>query len=237
MMLELSPSLSLRDVRLESIYTARRLSALEETRHLATDFEDAADKLGLLLAEEARFEQARVELQAMVEVADDAWDDVVHAVARRIGELSDHDHDHPLYRRYFDVVPTGATTLSYHAERMISRDLEALLADEPLDALASLGPDLARRREALEAILRERTRHEVERAKFDNRVRLARELVDRLRRTLFATLEEIRQSRGRDAAWGARFYLGANGHFEALDDGRDSYTDAEVVELATSPER
>jgi hypothetical protein len=77
----------------------------------------------------------------------------------------------------------------------------------------------------------------VERAKFDNRVRLARELVDRLRRTLFATLEEIRQSRGRDAAWGARFYLGANGHFEALDDGRDSYTDAEVVELATSPER
>ena len=73
MLRELPETLSIREIRLEVNYSAARLNALEETRHLAKDFEEAAEKFALLENEEASLDLQRVETQAMVEIADDAW--------------------------------------------------------------------------------------------------------------------------------------------------------------------
>ena len=69
-MLEIPESKPIRAFRLEANYTAARLNALDETRHLASDFEEAADKFALLEEEEGRLDIRRVETQAMVETAE-----------------------------------------------------------------------------------------------------------------------------------------------------------------------
>lgn len=207
-MSELGESRSTRQFRLEVSYSAARLNALEETRHLAKDFEDAADKLRQLEDEEARLDIQSVETRAMVETADDAWDDVMRAFQRRLLDLSGDSQDHPLYRRYFADIPSKVTSMSYAAEILISRDLEALLREEQVAELASFADRLAEKRGPLEAALHERTRLEVEVAKFQNRVGLAKQLVNKLRRLTSASLEEIAVAKGRDRAWSTRFFHG-----------------------------
>lgn len=217
MLLELGDRLNLRQIRLEVAYTAARLNALLETRHLAIDFEEAAQKLEQLEDEERRLDLQKVATQANVEIADDAWDDVMIAFQRRLLELSGHDQDHELYRKYFSELPSEVTNLSYAAEILISRDLEAELASEPVEELRLFSDRLAARRGPLESAIHERTRLEVEIAKFNNRVALARSLVNRLRRMLLAGLEEIASARDRDAHWTARFFRGGNSFLDAID--------------------
>jgi hypothetical protein len=240
---ELSTRLTIREMRLEVLYTAARLNALPETRHLAVDFEEAAQKLQLLEEEEERLDRERIETQAMIEIADDAWDDMMVAFQRRLLELSGHDQDDDLYRRYFAELPTGVTNLSYAAEIMISKDLESDLSHEPLEELRAFSDRLALRRGPLEAALHERTRLEVELAKFTNRVSLARTLVLRLRRMLQANLEEIATARDRDATWPLRFFRGANLHLDHVDsdgilqveNGEEHEPGADTIEVRLPP--
>lgn len=217
-MLDLPEILSTRAFRLECRYTASRLAALEETRHLGKEFEEAGDKLALLEEEEARLDLRRMETQANVETADDAWDDTVHALQRRILELSGHSTDAALYRRYFADIPSHVTNLSYHAELMISRDLEMLLAmEEELTELKAFSDRLRAHREPLENALVERTRLEVEEARFANRVALAKQITNKLRRSTEAALTELATARGRGEDWVARFFHSRNAVLEALD--------------------
>ncbi|MCK6544619.1 hypothetical protein L6R52_02020 [Myxococcota bacterium] len=216
-MTDLPEILSTRAFRLECSYTASRLAALEETRALAKDFEEAADKLALLEEEDARLDVRRMETQANVETADDAWDDTMHALQRRLLELSNHDMDAPLYRRYFADIPSHVTSLTYQAELMISKDLETDLATEEVAELKAFADRLRERREPLENALVERTRLEVEEARFANRVALAKTITNKLRRTTFAKLLELAGTRSRSEEWCARFFHTKNTALEALD--------------------
>jgi hypothetical protein len=227
-MLELPETLPIRAFRLQASYTAARLSALEETRHLADDFTEAADKMALLETEEAQLAVRRMQTQAAVETADDAWDDVMLAFRARLLERAGHDTEADVYRRYFADIPSNVTSLSYAAELLISKDLEAQLAHEAEPELSAFAERLADKRAGLEAIIRERTQLEVDEARFANRVALAKQVINKLRRILFASLEEVQIARGRDRSWCARFYFSHNDVLAALDqDGAE----AEVSEV------
>lgn len=223
MSLDLPENMTIRAVRLELAYSAARLSALPETRHLAKDFEEAADKFALLEEEEGRLDIQRVETQAMVETADDAWDATMLSLHRRLLDMVDRNTDHELYRRYFADIPSHVTSLSYAAEILISKDLEASLSADEQDELRSYAERLESKRGPLEAALRERTRLEVEVAKFANRVALAKALGNKLRRMTAATLEELAASGDREAGWARRFFRGENGTLGSMDrDGVDN---------------
>lgn len=222
-MLDLAENLTLRSYRVEAKYTAARLNALEETRRLAKDFEEAADKLALLEEEESRLAVQRAESQAMVETADDAWDDVMHALQRRLLELSGSSTEHEIYRTYFADLPSKVTSLSYNAEIMISKDLERALNEESIDELRVFSDRLKAKREPLENTLVERTRLEVDEARFQNRVALAKVILNKLRRTGHASLEEIGLAHGRSREWAARFFHAKNEHLDVSDrDGASS---------------
>ncbi len=215
--LDLSENLTLRQFRVEAKYTAARLNALPETRKLANDFEEAADKLALLEEEEARMAVQRAESQAMVETADDAWDDVMHALQRRLLDLSGSSTDHEIYRKYFADLPSQVTRLSYNAEIMISKDLERTLSEESIDELRSFAERLRSKREPLENTLVERTRMEVDEARFQNRVAMAKTILNKLRRTGHASLEEVGLAHGRTRDWAARFFHAKNEHLDTSD--------------------
>ncbi len=206
-MIELSPRASLRTYRLEASYTAARLSASEETRHLAREFSEAADRIRSLEEELVRLDARRVETQASLESADDAWDDEMQAFRRRLLELCENDVDAELYRKYFADIPSSVTELSYGAEIMISKELEQAVADEAHPDVASLGPRLAERRSALEAVLQEALQVVVDEARYLNRVSMAKSIVNKLRRIAVASLEEIAMSRRHPRLWAARFFL------------------------------
>lgn len=216
-MLELSEELQVRTFRMEARYTATRLLALTETRHLAGDFEEAHDKFALLEEEGGRLDIRRVETQAMVEIADDAWDDTMLAFQRRLLELVDNDVDAELYRNYFADIPSHVTSLSYAAEVLISKDLEEKLAVEENAELSVFSERLRDKRGALEAGMHERTRLEVDEARFKNRVALAKAILNKLRRVLYAGLEEIARTRGLQHSWCLRFFHSQNSHLEAFD--------------------
>ncbi len=221
-MLELSENLSIRAFRLEANYTAARLGALDETRHLARDFEEAADKFALLEEEAARLELRKIETQAMVETADDAWDDTMLAFERRLLDLSGNSVDADLYRKYFSDIPSHVTSLSYAAEILISKELERVLAHEERAPLAEFAQRLQDTRVPLESILQERTHLEVDEARFQNRVALAKAILNKLRRVMFASLEEIAANRNRSKDWCGRFFHTVNDTLQAADrDGVD----------------
>jgi hypothetical protein len=216
-MLELTETLPIRAFRLEASYTATRLKALEETRHLAKDFEEAADTFALLEAEEGRLALQRIETQALVETADDAWDDAMRMLQRRLLDLSGNSCDHELYRKYFSDIPSHVTSLSYHAEIMISKDLERALEHEDREELRVFSERLRERRDPMEKLLSERTRLEVEAARFANRVSLAKAILNKLRRVAYASLEEIAVARGLSKEWCARFFHTRNVNLDALE--------------------
>lgn len=233
-MLEFPEHLPLRAFRLQASYTAARLNALDETRSLAAGFEEASDKFALLEQEEAQLAVRRMQTQAAVETADDAWDDTMLAFRARLLEQSRHDTESDLYRRYFADIPSNVTSLSYPAEILISKDLEGQLAHEEDGELSVFAARLAEKRAGLESIMHERTRLEVEEARFANRVQLAKQVLNKLRRVLFTHLEEIQMARGREAAWCARFYHSHNDVLAALDaDGADN-DPVEVVRVSSS---
>jgi hypothetical protein len=206
-MLEVPSHVPLRRFRMEASYTAGRLGAGTDTRHLAAPFEEAAEKFRLLEEEEARLDLLRVSTQVAVETADDAWDDAMMAFHRRLLESCDNDVDADLYRNYFADIPSHVTKLSYAAEIMISVDLERALTDEEDPNLAAFAHQLSHRRSQLEQVIREQTRLEVDEARFVNRVSLAKAILNKLRRVLFASLEELALSRGRSREWCARFFM------------------------------
>ncbi|MGF1510611.1 MAG: hypothetical protein ACFB9M_14020 [Myxococcota bacterium] len=206
-MLELSTSLPLRRFRMEASYTAARLAVGEETRPLARDFEEAAEKFRLLEEEEARLDLTRVQVQASLEAADDAWDDAMMSFRRRLLEACENDVDADLYRKYFADIPSHVTSLSYAAEQLISAELERALRDEEDPSLEAFAPALEAKRIDLERNVREQTRLEVDEARFVNRVAMAKAILNKLRRVLFASLEEIALARGRGREWCARFFL------------------------------
>jgi hypothetical protein len=225
-MLEISESKPIRAFRLEANYTAARLNALDDTRHLATEFEEAADKFALLEQEEGRLDIRRVETQAMVETADDAWDDAMMAFQRRLLDLSGNSVDAELYRRYFADIPSHVTSMSYAAEIMISRDLERHLETEEKEELRVFAERLGERRKGLENIIVERTRLEVDQARFSNRVALAKQILNKLRRILWASLEEVAMTKNRDHDWCARFFWMHNHQVYAMDsDGLEDTAD------------
>ncbi|MBI2373679.1 MAG: hypothetical protein HYV07_06735 [Deltaproteobacteria bacterium] len=214
-MLELSENLSIREFRLEASYTAARLAAAAESTGLAGEHSNAAEKLAELEAEGASLDVAKTQTQAMVEIADDAWDEVALAFQRKLLELSGGSVDHELYRRYFAEIPSQLTRLSYQAEIMISKDLEEDLEGETQDELSAYGAKLEVSRHGLEAALRERTRLEVEGAKYQNRVALAKQLVNRLRRSTWSDLVELAGERGEP--WALRFFRQENAVLDAVD--------------------
>lgn len=223
MELDLVDVLSIRDYRLELAYSAARLNALDETRGLAGEFAEAAARFEMLDQEEGRYEISKVETQAMVETADDAWDATIEAFHRRLLDLCDNNADHTLYRRYFAEIPSHVTSMSYHAEILISRDLESQLDNDDNPELSRFADRLRDKRIPLEAALRERTRLEVEMAKFANRVALAKALANKLRRITAANLDEVARTTDRDGDWGARFFRGQNKLLDLIDgDGVDN---------------
>lgn len=215
--LELPENQTIRIYRLEAKYMAARLAALEETRRLAKDFEEAHDKLALLEEEEARIAVQRTESQANVETADDAWDDCVHAFQRRLLDLAGNSTDHELYRKYFADLPSHVTNLSYHAELMVSKDLERALDEETIEELRAFAERLRQKRAPLENALVERTRLEVDEARFQNRVAMAKIILNKLRRNVHASLLDLGAARGRGAEWAARLLEGKSSHLETLD--------------------
>jgi hypothetical protein len=225
-MLEIPEPKPIRAFRLEANYTAARLNALDETRHLATDFEEAADKFALLEQEEGRLDIRRVETQAMVETADDAWDDTMMSFQRRLLDLSGNSVDAELYRRYFADLPSHVTSMSYAAEIMISKELEKHLEGEESEELSVFAERLGEKRRALENIIQERTRLEVDQARFANRVALAKQILNKLRRILWASLEEVAMTKNRSQDWCARFFWMHNQHVHSIDtDGLDAMSD------------
>lgn len=217
-MLELSAHGSLRSFRIEASYTAARLAAGEETRALARDFEEAVDHLRLLEDEQARLDQRRVQTQASLEAADDAWDDEMNALHQRLLDLSDSDVDSELYRRYFADIPSHVTELSLGAEVMISAQLERRLREDPHPEIEPFAERLGQRRAALEAIMNESLALEVDEARFENRVSMAKAIVNKLRRVLLASLEELAAARDHGRDWCARFYLDHEEVVHALND-------------------
>lgn len=209
--------LPLRTYRLEASYTSARLEVLEETRALAADFQEAADKFALLEQEESQLGLRRMRTQAQVETADDAWDDTIIAFRNRLMEIVEGDTEAELYRQYFTDIPSHVTSLSYAAEILISKELEAKLTAEEDSRLAEFGPRLEEKREQLEAIIKERTHLEVEEARFSNRVDLAKQILGKLQRVLVANLDEIRNTRQRDEAWVNRFFFSHNVTLEDSD--------------------
>ena len=230
-MLELSEDLATRSFRLQASYTAARLKALEETRHLAGDFDDASDKFAVLEREEAQLGVRRMQTQASVETADDAWDDTMIAFRQRLLERANYDTEAEIYRRYFAEIPSNVTSLSYAAEILISRDLEGQLTHEDDEELSVFAARLAEKRQGLEAIIRERTQLEVEEARFANRIQLAKQVLNKLRRILLSNLEELQHARGRDRSWCARFYHSHNDVFAALDEDGIEPESVEVVQV------
>lgn len=223
MSIELPEQLNLREVRLEMAYTAARLNALEETRHLAGEFSETSDRIRQLEEELVQLELQRVQTQAMVEIADDDWDDVMLSFQRRLLDLSAQSVDHPLYRKYFAEIPSQVTSLSYAAEIMISKDLEGDLEKEELAELRLFADRLREKRVPLENALRERTRLEVEVAKFQNRVALAKQLSNKLRRITLANLEELAVAKDRGASWSWRFFRAYNVDIDTFDqDGAET---------------
>lgn len=216
-MLELSEDLDLRTFRMEARYTASRLLAAPETRRLAQDFEEAHDKFALLQDEQSRLDLRRMETQATVEMADDAWDDVMLGFQRRLLESVDNDVDAPLYRDYFAEIPSHVTSLSYAAEVMISKELEKKLEQEEQVELQGFAARLTQKRLSLEASLQERTQLEVDEARFQNRMSLAKAIMNKLRRVLFASLEEVARVRGLPRSWCLRFFYAPNVQLEAID--------------------
>ncbi|MBI4821708.1 MAG: hypothetical protein HY791_35940 [Deltaproteobacteria bacterium] len=220
-MLELSENMTVRDFRLEASYTSARLSAVDEASHLASEYQQASEKLAELEAEGAGLDMAKMQSQAMVEIADDAWDEVALEFQAKLLSLSGGSVDHELYRKYFAEIPTEMTRLSYNAEIMISKDLEEDLADEPATELAAFRGRLELKRRTLEAALRERTRLEVEAAKYQNRISLAKQLVNRLRKTTWNDLLDLARDRGEP--WALRFFRQENAVLDAVDaDGTPS---------------
>lgn len=233
-MLEFPEHLPLRAFRLQASYTAARLNALDETRRLAGGFEEAADKFALLEEEEAQLAVRRMQTQAAVETADDAWDDTMLGFRARLLEQCAHDTESELYRRYFAEIPSNVTSLSYPAEILISKELEAQLAHEEEPSLKSFADRLAEKRAGLEGLMAERTRLEVEEARFANRVQLAKQVLNKVRRVLFTSLEEIQMARGRPESWCARFYYAHNDVLAALDNDGAEQSPVEVVHVASS---
>lgn len=229
-MWELPESLSIRAFRLDAAYTAARLNAQDDTRRFARDFEEAADKFALLEAEEAQLGIQRVETEASVETADDAWDDTMRAFQRRLLDLSGNSTDAELYRRYFSEIPSHVTSLSHPAEIMISRELEQALEHEEQPELKAFGERLRSKRAPLEAILAERTRLEVEEARFANRVFLAKAILNKLRRALYANLDELAAAQGRSRDWSHRFFRHPNGSMRP-----EAASRVEVPEVVESP--
>ena len=215
--IELPEQLTLREVRLEMAYTAARLNALEETRHLAGDFSETADRIRQLEEEQSQLEIQRVETQAMIEIADDNWDDVMLSFQRRLLDLAGQSIDHELYRKYFAEIPSQVTSLSYAAEIMISKDLEADLEKEETPELRLFADRLREKRVPLENALRERTRLEVEIAKFQNRAALAKQISNKLRRISLANLEELAVAKDRGPAWSWRFFRAYNLDIDSFD--------------------
>lgn len=238
--IELPEQLTLREVRLEMTYTAARLNALEETRHLAGDFSESSDRIRQLEDEQTQLELQRVETQAMIEIADDDWDDVMLSFQRRLLDLAGQSVDHQLYRKYFAEIPSQVTSLSYAAEIMISKDLEADLDKEEMPELRLFADRLREKRVPLENALRERTRLEVEIAKFQNRAALAKALSNKLRRISLANLEELAVTKDRGPAWSWRFFRAYNVDVDSFDqDGAEpvvptngAYDDASPSALA-----
>lgn len=228
-MVALPEDLPLRAFRLEACYSASRLKILDETRHLARDFEEAADKLAMLEAEEGELSVRRMQTQAHIETADDAWDDTMRAFRARLLEMVEQDTDRELYRRYFADIPSHVTSLSYAAEVLISKDLEALLAHDEDESLAAFEERLRNKRETLEGLMLERTQLEVEEARFQNRSAMAKHIVNRLRRVLAANLQEIQLNRGREDAWRMRFFFAPNALLE-----RSEREGAEVIAASAS---
>lgn len=214
-MLELSENMTIRDFRLEASYTSARLAAVDEASHLASEYQRAAEKLAELETEGSAIDVARMQSQAMVEIADDAWDEVALDFQAKLLAMSGGSVDHELYRKYFAEIPTQMTRLSYGAEIMISKDLEEDLADETVAELAEFGPKLEAKRRTLESALRERTRLEVEAAKYQNRLALAKQLVNRLRKSTWTDLVEIARDRGEP--WALRFFRQENAVLDAVD--------------------
>ena len=220
---DLPAKLSIRNYRLELAYSAARLNALAESRDMAADYEEAAAKFEELEQEEGRFELTKVESQAMVETADDAWDDTMRSFMRRLLELSGHNTDHTLYRTYFAEIPSQVTSMSYAAECMISKDLEDALEREENEELKAFAEKLRSKRLPMEAAMRERTRLEVDFAKFGNRVALAKALTNKLRRITAASLDEIAKASEREDDWAFRFFRSDNLFLGAVDaDGVDN---------------
>ncbi len=229
-MLEVPEQLSIRAFRLEANYTAARLNALKETRRLAKDFEEAADKFALLELEGAQLDVRRVETQAQVETADDAWDDTMMAFQRRLLELCNNSTDADLYRQYFTDIPSQVTSMSYAAEIMISKDLEKHLEVEEREELKIFAGRLAEKRGGLEAIIVERTRLEVDEARFQNRISLAKSILNKLRRVLHTSLEDLATTGDRGNDWIARFFHSHNATLDAIDnDGVEAATNGEAV--------
>lgn len=211
-MLELPEELALRTFRVEVRYTATRLKALPETRGLAAEFDEAHDRLVRLEDEEGQLAGRSIEVQAAVEIADDGWDDAMLGFQRRLLDLVEQDVDAPLYREYFADIPSHVTSLSYGAEVMISKELEARLAADERSELREVGERLAARRATLESSMLERTRLEVDEARFLNRSMMAKAITNKLRRVLFARLEELARARGLPRAWCLRFFHTENLH-------------------------
>ena len=207
---DLDEKLSVRTFRMGAVYAAARLKALEETQHLAGAFEEAADKFALLEEEEGDLAVRWATTLALVETADGAWDDTILAFRRRLLEQVGHNTEAELYRRYFAEIPSQVTSLSYVAEIMISKELEAHLADEPIAELQSFSARLAEKRAVLEARIQDRVRLEVEQARFANRVALAKQILNKLRRGAQSNLGELAAAHGRDETWAAHILEGGS---------------------------
>ncbi|MBK8014689.1 MAG: hypothetical protein IPK13_25470 [Deltaproteobacteria bacterium] len=207
-MLELPETLPLRTYRLSARYTASRMNAYRDAQPLAHEFEEASEKFALLEAEAGQIAVAKADASARVAGADDAWDETMLSFRAHLLQLSGYSVDAPLYRRYFADIPSHVTSLSFAAEIMISRELEAALglADEARDSLIAFADMLRTKREKLESAIREQTRVEVMEARFLNRVALAQVILNDLRQRAHSTLVEIASRTSRPAGWAARFF-------------------------------
>lgn len=229
-MQQLLAYLPIRSFRLEAVYTVARLRVLPETRHLAGDLREAAETLAKLEVEAADLAVRKMEGQAAVEMADDAWDDTMLAFRHRLLEQSGNSTDSDLYRRYFSEIPSQVTSMSYLAEIMISKELESALDQEVDPELQVFAERLAEKREDLEKQIKQHTALEVEEARFINRVSLAKSIVNRLRRLLFMQLREMAETDERDEAWVERFFYQSNDDIDALDLGATDWDEDDDFE-------
>jgi hypothetical protein len=123
---------------------------------------------------------------------------------------------------------------------MISKDLERALSEESIEDLRVFADRLQTKRTPLENALVERTRLEVEEARFQNRVAMAKTILNKLRKSAHATLADIGGKRGRGTDWPSRLLEGKNSHLDAIDrDGisaAGSHLRALNGEITTRPE-